>query len=325
MSRMFLFYTFVSIIFFSTLSLISGNNQLKGLSNVPNQTIPTRTPTPEPTSPPPNPTKPNNDDDDDPTAVPTSTTEAQATATATALVTQVYTPVAEFLPTAEPCSDNPTVQALNPTNVRQGPGTDYPIVDKLVYLEVRYIQGRAADSSWWLIGLDNGETGWVTDNVVAVHGYIGNVPIIPSPAINGETPTPGVPWDPTSQPICPVTPTTSSTATPLASTTPEATQTETTENANENPQGNSEPQGSLTATVPVLQTATSTPQPTQTAVSPPTLMPTNQPQIIEGDSNEASPLADSKRSTTDFILPLSGILLIAAIIFTFIKKRRNGM
>ena len=286
-----------------------------------NPTIPTRTPVPEPTNPPPKPTKPGNDEDEA-TAVPTSTTEAQATATATSQITPVFTPVDGYIPTAESCSNQPTIQALNPTNIRHGPGTDYAIVGKLAYLEVRFIQGRAAESEWWLIRLDNDETGWIADAVVTVHGFIGNIPIVPAPSINGDTPTPSVQWNPTSQPFCAVTPT----ATQVASVTPEPTIesvaiTETEESAVEN------------TTVSPTPPPSPTIEATQTAVSPPTLeasSPNGEQNSTSEVAEGANPLPEltpsnnnTPRSRTDLLLPAAAILILAGGVFSLRSRQKK--
>jgi hypothetical protein len=294
-----------------------------------NPTIPTRTPIPEPTDPPPKPTKSSNGGGEA-TAVPTSTTEAQATATATTQITPIFTPVDGYIPTAESCSNQPTIQALNPTNIRQGPGTDYAIVGTLAYLEVRFIQGRAAESEWWQIQLDNGETGWVADAVVTVHGFIGNVPIIPAPPITGDTPTPSVQWNPTSQPFCAVTPT----ATQVASLTPEPTiESVAVTETEESPTEESSVEDTAVSPTP---SPSPTIEATQTAVSPPTLAPTevsNQnveqnstSAVAEGANLSSAPPPsgnNAPRSSTDLLLPAAAILLLAGGAFSLRSRQKK--
>ncbi len=307
--------------------VFSWNNNNDTLSAL-NQTIPTRTPTPGPVPPTKTPApKPTSSDGggDPATAVPTSTTQSSPTETATPPVTIAFTPVGGFVPTAESCSSQPTIIVQNPTNIRQGPGTNYPIIGQLVFLEVRFILGRAADTAWWLIQLDDGDTGWVADNVVTVQGYIGGVPIVPAPAINGQTPALGTLWNPTPLPFCTVTPTatavpsaTASPATAVIESTPVPPDTEVmAETAESVPQ---------TTTESVPLTEIQTPLPTQTAVAPPTLIPTNIPgnQTVGDDSDPyIATLDDTSGVTADFILPLAGILLAAAIVITISRRIKN--
>lgn len=279
-----------------------------------NATVPTRTPTSQPTVS--QPTDTPKGGGGSATSPPGSTPPPSITPTSTVIVTIAYTPVGGFVPTAAPCSSQPTILARNPTNVRQGPGTDYAIVGQLVYLEVRFILGRAAGAPWWLIQLDDGDMGWVADDVVTIEGYIGNVPIISAPEINGDTPTPGTTWNPTPNPFCTVTPT----FTPEPSTTLAATP------------ANAEAPASQPETIvedPVVSaTATPPPEPTQTAVAPPTLPPTatNQPEII--DSQPAVPPSSVGETTggsaTDLLLPIVGLLLLAGGITAFVRRNRQN-
>ncbi len=166
-----------------------------------NQTIPTRTPTPAP----PTATKSGGDGGSNPTA--TNTPPPQATPTSTLLPVEIApTPIGGFLPTAVPCSGNPTIETLGATNVRSGPGLEYDVIGQLVYLEVRYIVGRAETAEWWLIQFNNGQFGWVADEIVLVQGYTPVVPIVEAPPLNGSTPTPAAIWNPTPIPFCTVTP-----------------------------------------------------------------------------------------------------------------------
>jgi hypothetical protein len=175
------------------------------------QTIPTRTPTP----PPPTATQPSNGGGTNPTA--THTPAAAVTPTSTLLPVNIApTPVGGFLPTAVPCGSSPTIQTLGATNVRSGPGLEYDVIGELVYLEVRYIVGRAETAEWWLIQFNNGQFGWVSNDIVLVQGYTPIVPIVEAPPLNGSTPTPAALWNPTPFPSCTVTPVPSNTPTAAA-------------------------------------------------------------------------------------------------------------
>jgi hypothetical protein len=228
--------------------------------------------------------------------------------------------VGGFVPTAESCGVPPTIKAQNPTNVRQGPGANYPVAGQLVYLEVRFILGRAADAAWWLIQLDDGKTGWVAGDVVIVQGYIGGVPIVSAPAINGQTPTPGAPWNPTPLPFCTVTPTATATATPAPSATPAPADA-----VSEASSASAETQPTTESSLP---TTTPLPQPTQTAVAPPTLLPTDsasRPDIVNTTQPAAAQIETAASgSAADWLLPVAGLLLVAGGVVTFVTRRKNS-
>lgn len=176
------------------------------------QTIPTMTPVPPPTA------TPGSDPVDPPPPPPppqATDTPLPPSPTATAAATRTPLPPGSYLPTAMPCGEPPTAQALNAINVRRGPGVNYPILASLAVNEVRPITGRAAMTAWWQIELNDNRLGWVRDDLVSVQGYTGNVPIATPPPINGNTPTPaaGPAWNPTPNPICTPTPTATATAT----------------------------------------------------------------------------------------------------------------
>jgi hypothetical protein len=171
---------------------------------VANKTVPSRTPTPLPVTPTEVPTNPPTTNPP-PGNPPPTATQPSTTMTATA-ISLPPTPGGGIPVTAVPCSTQPTIQPINqvnPTNVRQGPGTDYAIIGQLVVNEVRPIIGRAANAPWWLIQLNSGQSGWVADEVVLVQGNTINIPISSVPPLNGVTPTPGIPWQPTAPPVCP--------------------------------------------------------------------------------------------------------------------------
>ena len=136
-----------------------------------------------------------------PTATTVSGTQIDKIAPGTTPV--AFPVVATSFPTAEPCSEPPTITTLTIANVYDGPGSDYLVSETLGAKEVRPIVGRAAYTTWWLIQIDGKLTqAWISDRVGTVQGFTGNVPIIEAPAINGALPTPGEQWDPTPEPIC---------------------------------------------------------------------------------------------------------------------------
>ncbi len=138
-----------------------------------NQTVPTRTPTPLPATA----TKRPGGGNPPPTDTPVA--EATATAAATKIIgTLAPTPIGGFLPTAVPDSDKPTMQALNQTNVRRGPGLEFEVIYQLVFLEVRPIVGQSNDGNWWTIVLPDNTFGWVAQEVVVASGSTDGVPIL---------------------------------------------------------------------------------------------------------------------------------------------------
>jgi hypothetical protein len=291
------------------LTTLSNRGYQLVFSETQNQTVPTRTPTP----PPEQPTEPPDDgEEEEPTAVPpTLTPEATATSAATAtslVVTVAVTPVGGFRPTSIPCGNQPTVQARNTINVRRGPGADYDSIGSLLYLEVRPIVGRAADAAWWQIEWDDGLSGWVSDSVVVVQGYIAIVPVVPAPPINGHTPTPGTAWQPTPLPFCTVTPTATATATIQPTATGTATRIATV--ATTSPSASPTP----TATS-VIPTATPTATSEDQSVAEANVVGTPQPT--------AAPLEVAPPASTPNFLPWAGLILLAAVIVVVLTRRRT--
>ncbi|MEW5988457.1 MAG: hypothetical protein AB1791_17645, partial [Chloroflexota bacterium] len=207
-----------------------------------------------------------------------------------------------YLPTAEPCGP-PTIQAIDLVYVRGGPGPDYPITGGLAYLEVRPIAGRAADAAWWVIQLADGTLGWVADQVVNVHGYTGQVPIVASPPLNGQTPTPGPTWQPTPNPLCP----------PLPTLTPGAA-------------GQGQPTAAATQIVAVA--TVSQVSPAATLVNIPTATPIVPPAPTATDSPTAA-VAPVETTTTPAASSSNGllyaglVLLLGAVILALWRGRRR--
>jgi hypothetical protein len=260
-----------------------------------NLTIPSRTPTPKPVTatpiPPTNPPPSNQN--------PTATTEPPVItiATETAVsVTLAASPEGGFLPTAETCSNHPTIQALNTTRVRSGPGVNYELVSELVFLEVRSIVGRAADIDWWQIALDGEQLGWVADSVISVQGNISVIPIVEPPWLNGAAPTPGTPWQPALPVGCDVQPIW--TSTPTATAPPTATPVPPTAVPSNTP-------------VPPTTVPTDTPEPTEAPTVVPTAVPTAEPLDNESVSSGSSNL----------LLIVGGVLLLTGGAITFMRRR----
>ncbi len=107
-----------------------------------------------------------------------------------------------IIPTANTCGIPPTVLALGSIAVREGPGLEYPIIGNLDYLDVRFIVGRAGFTAWWVIQFDQHQQGWVFDQAVQVHGYIGYIPEVNPGSQIEENITSEDNWKPTPLPQC---------------------------------------------------------------------------------------------------------------------------
>ncbi len=268
-------------------------------------TIPTRTPTPGagPTNTPDNPPPPTNTPDNPP--------PPQATATATAVPVNTATATPIPAEQAEICIDPPTITVRVETIVREGPGDDYPEIEVLAVGEVRSMLGRARYAEWFYIELDDqGNTGWVPDENVDEQGDT-NVPIEPAPPINGETPTPGVPWNPTPQPGC-LTPT--PTATPTHTPTATATATATTV---------------ATATATATATPTAEPIGSNTTAGDESAGTGNGEEAVSEVADSAIPTAepletDQASGGALSFLPFVGLALLAAALFLVFYFRSRG-
>lgn len=270
-----------------------------GIGN--SQTIPTvtNTPLPQPTN---TPSGGGNGGNNDPTPTNTPADESGSTPTSTLLPVSIApTPVGGFLPTAVPCGGNPTIQTLDATNVRSGPGVEYDIIGGLVYLEVRFIVGRAETAEWWLIQFNNGELGWVADEVVDVQGYTAIVPIVEAPPLNGTTPAQGPVWNPTPPPFCTVTP--PPTDTPTAVPTEPAAGAETV-NTPEAPPTEPPPTEVRPSSTPIVQPTAVPINPTATAIIP-----------------DGSPPEETSSNLGLILLGAAGVLGAGIFLFT---RRKSG-
>ena len=255
------------------------------------QTIPTRTPVP--------PTATQSSGGGAPTA--TYTAQPQASPTSTLLpVTFAPTPIGGFIATAVPCGSNPTIQALGATNVRSGPGIAYDVIGQLVYLEVRLIVGRAGSAEWWLIQFNNGQLGWVANEIVLVQGYIPVIPIVEAPPLANGTPTPGPAWNPTPIPFCTVTPipTEAPTATPVAETAVILT--------------------SATPTPTATEPAPTEIRPTDTPIVQPTAVPLNPTAPVE--TSVPTPPEENGSNTGILLLGLGLLIAIGGIVL-YLRRR----
>lgn len=76
-------------------------------------------------------------------------------------------------------------------NVRQGPGTNYPIIGRMAENETAVITGRNDFSSWWQIEFasNTGDRGWVAaSEEFSEATNTGGVPVIPAPSIDEVAP-----------------------------------------------------------------------------------------------------------------------------------------
>ena len=287
------------------------------------QTVPTATPIPQPATDTPIPPTNTPDSNGNGNNTPTNTPQAGSTATSTLIPasTLAPTPVDGYLPTAAPCDDSPTIQAFNNLNIRQGPGTDYEIMGRMVFLEVRPIIGRSQFEQWWLISLPDGSSGWVADSIGLSQGYIGNVPVVPAPAINDQTPTPGTPWQPTPRASCTVTPTYTPSPTPTETATPTASATATavppTATLTATPESSSNETDTTTPESVSNEADAATRIASQVVAENPTIAPTAYPS-----QPTAIPLAEDTPTNTPNILPIVGLIFVAGGIFAVIARRQ---
>lgn len=101
-------------------------------------------------------------------------------------------------------------------NVRNGPGTSYPVLYQLSGDALAAVTGRLLDNSWYQVTA-NSVTGWISTSVVRIGGQCASVPVVsltPSPAMTSAAPTNTPAETPT-----PTTTGTSDTATPTATWT----------------------------------------------------------------------------------------------------------
>jgi hypothetical protein len=292
-------------------------------------TIPTRTPTPGASSPTAtSPSAPPTATDDDTNPPPPATATATATLPFAASLTPTATGTppagASLTPTATAtlagalppplpgngvvgvgCDDTPFIRAIDLTLVFAGPGADYAAVAELIKDETRIIIGRAEFAPWWQVQVTETLIGWVADEDVDEFGNTGRVPVAPPPEINGVTPTPGLPWNPTPLPFaCTVTPTPTPTPTATPTTTPTPTAAA----------GATETAAAATVDA-VLQAGGDTASGGAAAGLP--------GSSGEGDS-KVLPVSESGPPPSSYILPLAGVGLVAAGIIVALLARSGS-
>jgi heat shock protein HslJ/uncharacterized protein YgiM (DUF1202 family) len=100
-------------------------------------------------------------------------------------------------PTPEAGDPTATVSARAGVNVREGPGTEYPVIGIAPFGATLEVVGVSQDGTWWAVrlpGAPNGR-GWVADEFVEVEN-VENVPVMLPP----PTPTPLATATPTATP-----------------------------------------------------------------------------------------------------------------------------
>ncbi len=155
---------------------------------------------------------------------PTATDTPTLTSTPTTTLTPTATPTLTPSATSTATPSTPIAQALRSLTVRQGPGSQYPLVRRLVADEQVEIAGISEDGAWYQVILPEGETGWVSSATISVttFGSLRGVPVAEAPTNTptftytpSPTPTATASATPTRTPT--VTPTPSATFTPLPS------------------------------------------------------------------------------------------------------------
>ncbi len=89
---------------------------------------------------------------------------------------------AAFAPTPDvpQATDPQGVVTINSLNVRSGPGTNYPVLGRVMFNQVVYIIGQ--NNGWWQIKFPSayGQFGWVSGTYLSVSNT-GNVPFVTAP------------------------------------------------------------------------------------------------------------------------------------------------
>lgn len=306
-------------------------------------TIPTRTPTPDPNRPPPTQPSPvpppggGGDNNPPPQATNTPLPDQSANPSPTPLQPLnpgiVSSPVATTtqgeqgginsglgVPGSDVCDETPYIITLSRITVHAGPGLDYPVVTTLEKDEIRPIIGRAGFATWWQIQISPRLVGWVLDDEVDEFGNTAIVPIVVPPMLNGVAPTPGAPWEPTPLPFVRCLPT----ATPSPTPTPTAEPTGAFAAGGTNSDSGASPQESTGAS-----SSTSSDTNQGQANSATSSSETDAAVAAAGVSERGLSASRSdgnanSGSSTNLILPLAGIGLIAAGILIALMTRNRG-
>ena len=224
-----------------------------------------------------------------PAPSPTPTVTVRATPTVPlgvlpATLTPTNPPSPTSTPTPTP-TEPPRLRVMQHSNVREGPGFQFPIMTQLpegTVVDVVAITWQSS-SGWYIIELPDGRRGYIFHELVqplnptAVAALPTAIVIIPPTLTGTSTPSP-TPSPTTSAP--PLTPTT--TAAPTLTLTPTPTATPTpppTPTATPTPTPTSTPTVTATPTPTPTPTATPTPTPTPTSTPTQTATPTPTPTM----------------------------------------------
>lgn len=101
------------------------------------------------------------------------------TATPSPSATAMPTPTATF--TITPLPQQPELVVNRPSNIRQGPGTNYIVIGTAIQNQRFQITGKSQDGFWWQVNY-NGQSGWVYSQLVTVQNP-GLVPLVPNPIL----------------------------------------------------------------------------------------------------------------------------------------------
>ena len=88
------------------------------------------------------------------------------------------TPVATNTPVPTPTPEVSRLVSTQNTNVREGPGTNYPIAGQLNTGQPYLIFGKNQAGDWWQIDIGNGTKGWVFAELTTASGPLNAVAVI---------------------------------------------------------------------------------------------------------------------------------------------------
>ena len=119
------------------------------------------------------------------TAADTPTVSLNAPAATPALLptqepTETEPPAVSPAISAEPAflTTEPTARPRNEMNIRQGPGTDYPVIGSAVAGESFNITGRNEAVSWLQVSSDAISQGWLYADLVEISGDVLTAPVV---------------------------------------------------------------------------------------------------------------------------------------------------
>lgn len=125
-----------------------------------------------------------------PTTAPTETDTPLPTNTPEPTSTPAPTDTSTPVPTATPAV--PRAVASGETNLRAGPGTEYPVVGTLPDAGSAEVIGKNQAGTWLQLDSQDGSSVWIIANRVETTGLMDSVPVVAAP----PTPTPAAPPTP---------------------------------------------------------------------------------------------------------------------------------